>query len=343
MRKLHPLAPIQRSAALISLLFAAGTIGYWQLGQPTTTWLDALYMTVITLTTVGFGEIVDLSANPNGRIFTIVLLILGVGTFVYFISNLTAFFVEGRLAELLWSRRMRRTIESLDGHTIVCGCGHTGEAVITELVHTQRPLVVIERDIERLRALEDKLGAELPQVIGDATDDDALRAAGIERAAGLVATVSNDKDNLIVTVSARMLNPRMRIVARCVESKVVDKLRKAGADAVVSPNQIGGLRLISELVRPTAVSFLDIMLRDLDHRLRIEEVPVVAGSGLVGLELGLLRKRLPRDVLIVALRDGAASWRYNPHDEVRLAAGDTVIYLGDPAGRGAFEALSADA
>ena len=340
MMKLHPLAPIQRSAALISLLFAAGTLGYRWLGPSQTTWMDALYMTVITLTTVGFGEIVDVSANPYGRIFTIVLLILGVGTFVYFISNLTAFFVEGRLAEALWSRRMRRTIASLDRHTIVCGCGHTGEAVIAELIHTERPLVVIERDIDRLQALEQKLGVEFPQVIGDATDDDALRAAGVERASGLVAAISNDKDNLIVTVSARLLSSNLRIVARCVETKVVDKLRKAGADAVVSPNQIGGLRLISELVRPTAVSFLDIMLRDLDRRLRIEEVPVVPGSRLVDLELGTVRRRLPRDVLIVALRDGAAAWRYNPPDDVRLAVGDTVIFLGDPAGRGAFEALS---
>lgn len=329
--------PLLRAAVLIALIFAAGTVGYHRLGAPHTSWLDALYMTVITLTTVGFGEIVDLQHHPEGRLFTIVLLFAGVGTFVYFISNLTAFFVEGRWNELLWSRRMNKRIAALSGHTIVCGGGHTGEAVLGELVETERPLVLIERDPERVAELERVLGREIPVVFGDATDDDALRAAGVERAAGLCATVSNDKDNLIVTVSARLLNPNLRIVARCVDKRTIEKLRKSGADAVVSPNLIGGLRLVSELVRPTAVSFLDIMLRDRDQRLRVEEVPVLAGSPLVGRALDSLEPVRAREVMVVALRRDDGHWVYNPLPEHVLQVGEAIVFMGAPEARRAVE------
>lgn len=331
------LNPLLRSAVMIGAIFAIGTIGYHQLGAPATSWLDALYMTVITLTTVGFGEIVDLSSQPHGRLFTILLLLAGVGTFVYFISNLTAFFVEGRWGELLWSRRMKRRIDAMNDHTIVCGGGHTGEAVLAELVETGRPFVLVERSHERVAELERALDAEIPVVYGDATDDDTLRAAGIDRAAGLCATVSSDKDNLLVTITARMLRPQLRIVARCVEKRAIEKMRKAGADAVVSPNLIGGLRLVSELIRPTAVSFLDIMLRDREQKLRVEEVPVLGGAPIVGHSVGSLASVRSREVMVVAIRDSDNRWTYNPLPEHRLAVGEAIVFVGSPEARRAME------
>ncbi len=332
-RRTDARVPLVRTAAGIAMLFGVGTIGYWFLGGGDTSLLDALYMTVITLTTVGYGEIVDLSANPAGRVFTMILLLVGVGTFVYFVSNLTAFIVEGSFEKVLWSRRMKQIIGKLKDHTVLCGGGHTGEAALLELIETERPFVLIEQDPERVKALELLVGREFPVVIGDATDDECLKQAGIVRAKGLVAAISSDKDNLIVTVSARLLNADLRIVARCIDKKVGDKLIKAGADAVVSPNLIGGLRMVSELVRPAAVSFIDVMLRDKGRRLRVEEVPIAPGSPLIGRTLGQLQASASRDVLVVALREADGGWIYNPENHVGLEVGMALVLIGSPTGR----------
>ncbi len=330
-----------RTALSIVLLFCVGTVGYLVVGGEQTSLLDALYMTVITLTTVGYGEIIDLTHAPGGRAFTMALLLVGVGTFVYFVSNLTAFMVEGSLEKILWSFRMKRKIDALRGHTVLCGGGHTGEAALLELVETERPFVLIEHDPERVEQLVAVAGQEFPVVLGDATEDECLIAAGVAHAEGLVAAVSNDKDNLIVTVSARLLNPELRIVARCIDKKVGDKLRKAGADAVVSPNLIGGLRMVSELVRPNTVSFLDVMLRDKDRRLRVEDVVVEAGSALDGKPLSTLDARSNHDVLVVALRELDGSWRYNPEDHDVLEPGMALVLIASPAARREVERVAA--
>lgn len=332
-RRNDAVLPLARTAASIALLFVAGTVGYLVIGRGETSLIDALYMTVITLTTVGYGEVVDLKAHPEGRIFTMALLLVGVGTFVYFVSNLTAFMVEGSLETVLWSRRMKRKINALSDHTVLCGGGHTGEAVLMDLVETERPFVLIERDPQRVKQLVALAGHEFPVVIGDATEDDCLEQAGIANASGLVAAISNDKDNLIVTVSARLLNADLRIIARCIDKKVSDKLIKAGANAVVSPNLIGGMRMVSELVRPAAVSFLDTMLRDKDRRLRVEEVEIQRGSPLDGRPLGALESTASRDVLIVATRRADGSWIYNPEDDVILEVGMALVLIGSPSGR----------
>lgn len=331
------LRTLLRAAGLIGLVFAVGVVGYAALAGPGYGPLDAIYMTVITLTTVGYGETIDLSQNPAGRVFTVILLVVGVGSFVYFFSNLTAFMVEGHLDALLRGRRMKNQIDKLRGHYIVCGVGATGEHIVRELVMTQRPFVAVDADEARLRAIEAQLGIEFPSVVGDATDDDTLRAAGIERAAGLAACIAADKDNLIVTVSARLLNPGLRIISRCIEDHIGQKIRQAGADAIVSPNTIGGLRIVSELVRPTVVSFLDTMLRDRQEGLRVEELPIAAGNPLEGTPVGALRARGLQDVLVVALRAVDGSWVFNPDDERVLAAGSTLIYMGGPGARASLE------
>ncbi len=328
------LRPVVRAAALIVVLFLVGTIGYRLLGPPGTGLLDALYMTVITLTTVGYGEVVDLSASPYGRVFTIALILLGVGAFLYFFTTTTAFAVEGTLGKLFWRRRMHRRIEALHDHYIVCGGGHTGEHIVRELKQTGRPYVLIEPDAERLEELHDHLG-EFPVIEGDATSDEILTAAGIERARGLVAAVRDDKDNLIITISARILNADMRIIARCVDVQVQRKLRRAGADSVVSPNKIGGLRMVSELVRPTAVSFLDQMLRERDQQYRVEEAEIAGDSAYAGMTLGQAVDTIESRVLIVALRRANGKWIYNPGARDVLEAGMSIVFIGSPEGRAA--------
>lgn len=328
-----------RSALLIMIVYAAGVVGFSIIGGDDNTVVDAIYMTAITLTTVGYEETIKVSRTPEGALFTTGLLFAGVGSFVYFFSTLTAFMVEGSLDRVLWRRKMRRAIESLDNHYIICGGGSTGEHIIGELLQTERPFVLIEQDETRMRELFDRLAVEFPVVIGDATDDDALKAAGIERARGLTTCVANDKDNLIVTVSAKMLNKDIRIVSRCIDEKVTRKVEQAGAAAVVSPNMIGGLRMVSEMVRPTAVSFLDIMLRDKDKRLRIEEHPVEKGSSLDGTTVGKVREREIADLLVVAVSEPGGGWTYNPKDDTKLEAGMGLIFMGSPHARTELERL----
>lgn len=333
------LRPLVRSAVLIGLVFGVGVVGYGSLAGPQYSWFDAVYFTVITLTTVGYSETIDLSQNPAARAFTVGLLFLGVGTFIYFVSNLTAFLVEGTVDRIWEKRKMDKRIAALSGHEIVAGAGKTGAHVVAELLATGRDFVLVEGDEARVRALQAELG-DFPAVIGDATVDASLEAAGVARARGLVSCVSNDKDNLVVTFSARLLNQKLRIVARCVDPETEGKIRRAGADSVVSPNAIGGLRLVSELVRPTAVSFLDVMLRERHGGLRIEEVCVQAGAPLDGCALRDLRGLGVEGMLVVALRGQDDAWHFNPDGACTIESGSRVVFIGGPAVRARMDALA---
>ncbi len=331
----------QRSIVRASIALAAtgiiGTVGYKIIGGSEHTWLDALFMTVVTLTTVGYGEIIEIGNNPGAQVFTLTLLLFGVGSFLYFFSNLTAFMVEGTLDRMFWRRRMKKITSNISDHFIVCGGGKTGHYVLLELLQTNRPFVLIERDEERVEELMGRLGADIAVVIGDATDDDTLLEAGLERARGLVSCISSDKDNLVVAFSARNLRPELRIVSRCSEQRDAQKLKKAGVDAIVTPDQIGGLRLVSELVRPTAVTFLDSMLREGGH-LRIEEVMVAPGAILAEQTLGDIRKEESLDLMVIAVRAADGTWRYNPPDSTPLPPGTGLIFMGNPEARAMIEA-----
>ena len=325
---------LARAAGLIGLVFAIGIVGYDILGGDEYGLLDAVYMTMITLTTVGYGEVIPLDDDPVGRVFTVLLLVIGVGSFVYFFSNLTAFMVEGNLDRILWRRRMRRSINALQNHFIVCGAGRIGRHMIRELLDTERPFVLVEHDETIARVIQDQLGAVFPVVIGDATDDEILRQANIERASGLCAAISSDKDNLLITMTARMIRSDLRIVARCTDQKIHKKLRRAGADAIVSPEVIGGLRLVSELIRPDAVTFLDTMLRDKEKRLRIEEVALREGAKAIGRTIGSLKTDRIDEVLIIAVREAeATNWTFNPDDAFALAAGQRIVLMASPEAR----------
>ena len=330
MRDLDALrARLSGAAILIVATFAVGVIGYRIIGGPTHTWMDAIYMASNALTTTGFREAIDISSNAPGQAFTVVLMIFGAGVLVYSTSVITAFVVEGDLTEGFRRRRMRAQVEHMKGHYIVCGAGATGEAVARELVNTERRVVVIDQDKNRLARINELLPT-VPVFMDDFTDDQVLVQAGITRAAGIVICTIVDKDLLVTTVTARQLNPKIRIVARSANERATARLRQAGADTVVSPALIGGMRMASELIRPSVVTFLDMMLRDTNRNLRVEEVMVPAGSSFVGRSLGELNTHSRTNCLLLATRSPEGTYEYNPPDESRLAAGTILIVMGDP-------------
>jgi voltage-gated potassium channel len=222
---------------------------------------------------------------------------------------------------------MRNRIDRLEGHVILCGAGRTGEHIIGELVSTAMPFVVVDVDRDRLEELDGEHGGRLLYIVGDVGDDDVLREAGIERASGLVAALPDDRDNLYATVSARSLNERVRIVAKSVSPAAEAKLRRSGADGVVSPYFIGGMRMVSEMVRPTVVKFLDNMLRDRERNLRIEEVLVPTGSPLDGLRLGRAGLRAWSDLLVMAVQEADGNYRYNPPADYVLSGESHLVVL----------------
>jgi voltage-gated potassium channel len=308
-----------------------GGVGYYLIGGGRWRFGDCIYMTVITVTTVGYGEILpDMDHAPYARAFTIVLLLFGTGSIVYFASTVTAFIIEGDLRNVLFTSRLKKRMRRMKDHVVVCGAGSTGRHVIEELLTTGVPVIAIDVRDGELREIAEKFPrAEFAYVIGDATDDDVMAQTGLERARGLVAALSSDKDNLYLTVSARQTNPGARIVARCAELSHVEKIRRSGADAVVSPNFIGGMRLVSELLRPAVVRFLDDMLRDRRAAYRIEEIQLGERATELGRTLreARVRERFGMTVLAVRATDNQ-SWVYNPDADEQLGIGMTLVVLG---------------
>jgi voltage-gated potassium channel len=317
--------------ALLVFVVIGGGIGYYVIGRGAWRFGDCLYMTVITVTTVGYGEVLPhMDTAPYARGFTMVLLLFGTGSIVYFASTVTAFIIEGDLRTVLFASRLKKRMKRMKDHVVVCGAGSTGRHVIEELLTTGTPVLAIDMREAELREIADKFPhAPYTYIVGDATDDDVMAGTGLERARGLVAALSSDKDNLYLTVSGRQSNPAVRIVARCAELSHVEKIRKSGADAVVSPNFIGGMRLVSELMRPAVVRFLDDMLRDRRAAFRIEEIQL--GEGATGLGATLrdarVRERFGMTVLAVRASDHQ-SWTYNPDADEKLGPGMTLVVLG---------------
>lgn len=314
-----------KTAALLVGTIVFGSLGYYIVLGFKASFLDCVYMTIVTVSTVGYGEMIEVK-TPAAKIYTMGLMLFGIGALGYAISLMTAFLVEGQLTDMLRRRRVEKTIAKLKGHTIVCGGGQTAYHVIEELDLVQTDIVVVEADASNLEPY--KRWPDLLTVIGDASDDEVLERAGIARARGLVLTLPSDKDNLFVTVSARQLNPSLRIVAKGVGPKMRNKLLRAGANAVVSPNTIGGLRLASELVRPSVVSFLDAMLRKSDQTLRIEEIPVKADSKLADKTIASCELRSGFNLLILALMDRSMNIDFNPGPNATIEAGKTIVVMG---------------
>jgi voltage-gated potassium channel len=316
-------------AVLISLVIV-GSTGFFLLGHGRWKFFECVYMTVITLSTVGFGELSHMGEVPGARVLTISLIVSGVGALAYVQGNLTALLVEGVIGQALRRNRMRKQIASLTKHIVVAGAGSTGKHVIEELIATQTPFVVIDRDEHHMQRLSDELcEGKMLYVHGDATDDHTLVAAGVKAARGVVAALTHDKDNLFVTLSARSLNPALRIVSKVVEDDAAPKMVKAGATSVVSPTQIGGRRMASELIRPEVNEFLDQMLRDKDKNLRLEEVIVPSQSSFVGMALKDTPIRRETRLLVVAVRESDRSFLYNPEPDFTIQVGTTLIVMGE--------------
>lgn len=312
---------ILRIIGLLIFILCTGVIGYrfiegWS-------WFEAFYMTVITLATVGYGEIHTLSYA--GRVFTIFLIFGGMGILLYGVTEVTVFVVEGEMTGYLRRRTMKQRIGKLSNHYILCGWGLKGSHVLEELQRTKRKCVVIDINKEKAGSLFSR-GTLV--IEGDATEDSVLKEAGVERAAGLVTTLPTDKDNLFVVITARGLNPSLRIVAKVDEIGAREKFLRSGANATVSANFIGGLRMASELVRPDAVNFLDTMLRD-NSSLRVEDVHVGSKSKYIGKSINQCDPLNDSRVLLFSIKRNAA-YQFNPPQSTALVKGDALIVIGVP-------------
>jgi voltage-gated potassium channel len=319
-------------AIALAMVLAAGTLGYRTIGETQATWLDCFYMTFITIATIGFGEVIDLSQSQTGRAFTIVIATFGIGVYSYALSKTTAFLVEGEFNLALRRRRMLKRIGKLGGHYVVCGIGRIGTNVAHELSTTGRDFVVIDTSQAHIDTFRER-NPEAPWLHGDAADDEVLRSAGIAHAAGVFAVVGDDSKNLVIALSAKQLNPKVRVVARCHDVGFIEKIRKVGADAIVSPDFTGGLRMASAMIRPQVVSFLDEMLRS-ERGLRVEEIEVAARHA--GRRLDEIANPGP-DHVRIALRTGGR-WQFNPGGDFVLVGGEMIIAMATPDGRRALEA-----
>ena len=303
--------------ALLAGVVVVGTAGYVLLGFGL---LDALYQTVTTVSTVGFREIRPLS--PAGQVFTIVLILTGVGATLYALGVLIENLIEGRLTDLLGRRRMQRRITELSDHVIVCGWGRVGRSIAAEVAAADRDCVVVETVEGRLA------DCPHPHVVGDATEDAVLEQAGLLRAAALVAAVESDADNSFIVLSARAVRPDLFIVARARSLDSGQKLRRAGADRVVNPQQIGGARMAAFVLRPHVAEFLDVVMHEENLEFRLEELPVAEDSPVAGLTLRNAHLRDRTGALVLALRDPDGEFRTNPAPDTVLNPGEVIIAIG---------------
>ena len=306
-------------AALLGLLavIIAGTIGYLVLGF---SFIDALYQTITTVTTVGFREVRPL--GPGGKIFTILLILAGVGTALYAFSLILETLVEGHLRQHLERRRMEREISRMNGHTIVCGWGRVGRAATAYVIGQGGQVVVVDLDPDRIASIPH------PALLGDVTDDDVLRKAGIMRAASLVTAINTDAENVYVTLSARELRPDLVIVARARTDASEEKLLRAGATRVVNPQRIGGQRIAAAALQPNVVEFLDVVMHEGSLEFRLEEITVRARSRLAGRTLAECDVAGATGALVLALRDPDGTFRTNPPGHALVEAGQILIAIG---------------
>jgi voltage-gated potassium channel len=328
------LAPL----AALTATVVVGTAGYWVLGGGRWPLFTCAYMTVTTVSTVGFGELLPVGDVPFGRPFTMLLVITGTLNLWWFMASVTAFLVEGEVLGIGRRRRMASQLEKMRDHVVVCGAGSTGIHAVRELSQLGTPFVIVDRDATVAGDAARLHGGAA--VVGDATHDEVLEQAGIARARGVISALTDDKDNLYVTVTARALNPGLRIVAKAIDVKAEPKLRRAGADSVVSPNAMGGLRMVSEMLRPEVTTFLDTMLRNKEQPLRIAEIPVPAGSPWAGRPLAELDLG-SRGLLLLASRSPGAEgghFTYSPPEDSIVAGGSVLIVLGRPGDVGTLSA-----
>ncbi|HEM49315.1 MAG TPA: potassium channel protein [Caldithrix sp.] len=313
-------------AVFTSILIIIGMIGFILIEG----WspIDALYMTFISFSTVGFKEVAELSLA--GRLFTMFIIVLGMMVIAMLSASVTSLFVRNELLSKRKRQKMKKEIAKLEGHTILCGAGDTGTTVIEEFIRAKKQLVVIENNQE----LVDELEIDYPEVYflnGDATKDEALHEANIEKAGGLITTLSIDADNLFVVVSAKSINPNMIIISRSVDSHTENKLYKAGASYVISPNIVEGMRMAAVMLRPTVVSFLEVMMRSDEFSYRMEEITIPKGAKITGKTLKDAEIPQKTGLIVIAVKRATDSQMlFNPSSSTIFKENDKIIVLGDP-------------
>ena len=308
--------------ALYIVIF--GTVGYmliedWKL-------FDALYMTVITVSTVGFSEVHQIS--QAGRLFTILLVFFGVGFSLYIAAAVVQFMVEGRIRLILGRRRLEKKISRMKNHYIVCGYGRIGRVVCRNLRRKPFDLVVIEKNPELIPVMD---ADGVLYISGDASDEENLIRAGIKRAKGLVSVLASDADNVFLVLTARQLDPDLLIIARGSQEESKSKLRAAGANTVESPYDIGAASMAHRIIRPTVTSFLDLAFAHKRKDIQMEEIPVSASSDLVNVMLKDTGIRQKYNLIIIAIKKPGKSMLYNPSFEAMIEMGDTIIAVGEEA------------
>jgi voltage-gated potassium channel len=310
------------AAIMLALVLSMGTAGYMILEE--WNFLDSLYMTVITVTTVGFSEVNPVS--DQGRILTMTILISGLGVLGYVVGTLTRTLVEGQLLEVMGRKKLERQIQKLKDHYIICGYGRVGRIICEEIKKSKpTPLVVIDQDSTLTPQIEEHGYLYL---LGDATREETLMKAGILSAKGLATALDSEADNVYITLTARGLNPDLFVLARAGRRGSEKKLERAGANRVVSPHQIGGFRMAQALLRPHVTEFIDFAFTDLDTNLGMEEIPVRPDSKLSDISLVDSGIRQQFDLIIVAISKATGEMLFNPASHTRIQIGDTLIALG---------------
>lgn len=313
----------------LAVVIVVGTGGYVVLGFGA---LDAIYQTVTTITTVGFREVHPLS--PNGKVFTIFLILTGTGTALYTFTVALETLIDGHLRDLFGRRRMERQMQKMCDHVIVCGWGRVGQSIAHYLANADQQLVVIDRDPQRIPEIPH------PYVQGDVTDDEVMHAAGIDRARTLVAALDTDAANLYATLSGRSLRPDLFIIARAHTDSSEPKLERAGANRVVNPQRIGGARMAALAIQPHVAEFLDVVMHDGGLEFRLEEIQVPERSPLAGRSLRDAHIRDHTGALVLALRAEDGTFTTNPPPETEIAPGHILIAIGTPGQLCSLEELS---
>lgn len=329
---MDPVRHLKVSIIVLALLITLGIAGY--MGIEGWNFLDSLYMTIITLATVGFKEVNTLS--DHGKIFTMLLIVLGVSVLGYIVGSLVQIMFEGQIQRIVGRKKVEKKIEALRNHYIVCGFGRMGALICREFFAKPLPFVVVEKDTDVI----DKLEAEgYLYLRGDATDDDTLLKAGIKRAKGLISVVASDTENVYITLTARGLNPDLFILARSGDEGSDIKLKRAGASKVVSPYLIGGNRMAQAVLRPNVVDFIEIATGREHLELQMEEIIIPDDSGFIGETLVSSGFRKETGVMIVGIKKSNGSMVFNPESHTTIEKQDTLIVLGQPVAIGKLEYL----
>lgn len=303
------------------VLIGCGTVGYMIIEK----WpvMDAFYMTIITIAAVGYGEVNKLS--PQGRIFTVMLIFMGVGYFIYVASGLIQFLVEGRIRLVLGRRKLDTQINKLHDHFIICGYGRIGRELARFLIEKYLDVVVIEREEARVGQMDDD---GVLYLIGEATNEKVLKRAGIERAKGLITVVATDADNVFLVLIARQINPKLFIVARAGQDDAKKTLTAAGADKVISPYDLGARRMAHAILRPTVIKFLEMAFADDKVDIQVEEITIRPDSELVGMSIVDSGIRNNFDLMIIVIRKPGDDMVFNPTADTVIEAGDIMVVVG---------------